>query len=81
MQLYDNDLEFTTRYHALGAGKQVTKFHLKDALLCYLGHLCVPSRKHTKIILETHYRKVERNLGVDNIVVLIHKYLYWKFFY
>ena len=26
------------------------KFHLQDALLCHLGHLCVPSGEHAKII-------------------------------
>ena len=48
--LYKNDLEFGHTYKTLLEGTQVPKFHLQDALLCHLGHLCVSSSEHAKII-------------------------------
>ena len=70
-QLYKNDLEFTTTYHTLVHGNQVPDFHLQDALLCYLGHLCVPSRECSKLIWEGHYSQVAGQFGVEKIVVIL----------
>jgi len=50
-----NDPKFTTSYKMLVDGMEVPYFHLQDALLCYFGHLCVPSNEHSKLILEVHY--------------------------
>jgi hypothetical protein len=47
-QLYNSDSDFTATYQTLSVGKQVPEFHLQDALLCYLDHLCVPSSEHAK---------------------------------
>jgi len=58
-------------------GKKILNFHLYDALLFYLSHLCVPSTKHAKLIWEVHYSQVAGNLGVDKILVLLQKYFYW----
>ena len=55
----------------LVVGKQVPNFHLQDALLCYLGHLYVPSSEHAKLIWEVHYSGVTRHFGVEKIVVVL----------
>ena len=39
-------------------GTKVPNFHLQDALLCHLGHLCVLSRERAKMIWEAHYSRV-----------------------
>ena len=57
--------------------KQVLDFQLKDTLLCYLGHLCVPSRKCAKMIWEAHYSYVTRHFGVEKTMVVLQKYFYW----
>jgi hypothetical protein len=76
-QLYKNDPEFTSTYQMLVDGKKVPDFHLQDALLCYLGHLCVPSSEHAKLIWEAHYSRVAGHFGVEKIVVVLQKYFYW----
>jgi hypothetical protein len=49
-QHFDSDHDFATTYQAVSAGKSVANFHLQDGLLCHLGHLCVPSSEHAKLI-------------------------------
>jgi len=44
-------------------GMKILDFHIQDALLCYLGQLCVPSRKCAKLIWEAHYSQVIGHLG------------------
>ena len=46
--IYKSDPEFSHTYQMLLEGKQVPKFHLQDALLCHMGHLCVPSSERAK---------------------------------
>ena len=62
--------------HSWG-GMQVPNFHLQDALLCHLGHLCVPSSESAKMIWEVHYSQVDGHFGVEKIVALLQKYFYW----
>lgn len=69
--LYKSDLEFGSIYETLLEGKQVPNFHLRDALLCHLGHLCVPSSECTKMIWEAHYSQVARHFEVEKIVVVL----------
>jgi hypothetical protein len=40
--LYKSDLDFGHTYKMLLEGNRVPNFHLQDALLCHLGHICVP---------------------------------------
>jgi hypothetical protein len=61
----------------LGANLVVANFHLQDGLLCRLGHLCVPSSKHMKLICEAHYSRVAGHFGVENTVVVLQKNFYW----
>ena len=75
--LYKSDLEFSHTYHTLLKGNQVPKFHLQDVLLCHMGHVCVPSSEHVKMIWEAHYSRVTRHFGVEKIVVVLQKYFYW----
>jgi hypothetical protein len=42
-----------------------------------MGHLCVPTRKHAKLISEAHYSQVARHFGVEKTVVVLQKHLYW----
>jgi len=58
-------------------GKQVLEFHLQDTLLCHLGHLCVPSRKSAKIILEAHYSRVAGHFWVEKTREMLQEYFYW----
>jgi hypothetical protein len=46
----------------------VVDFHLQDGLLCHLGHLCVPSSDHAKMIWESHYSQVAGHFGMEKIV-------------
>ena len=48
--LYKSDLEFSHTYWMLLEGNQVPNFHLQDALLCHMGHLCVPSSECAMMI-------------------------------
>ena len=74
--LNKSDLEFSHTYQTLLEGNQVPKFHLQDALLCHMGHLCVPSSERSKMIWEAHYIQVGWNFGVEKIVVVLQKYFY-----
>ena len=56
--LYESDPEFGHTYKALLGGTQVPNFHLQDALLCHMGHLCVPSSERAKMIWEAQYSPV-----------------------
>jgi hypothetical protein len=51
-QLYYNDHKFVVTCQTLGRCKNVPYFHLQDKVLCYVGHICVPSRKYENIIWE-----------------------------
>ena len=75
-QLYDNDPKFAPIYQSLCAGTQVENFYLQEGLLCYLGHLRVPSSEHAKMIWEALYNCVEGSFGTENYVVVLHKYFY-----
>jgi hypothetical protein len=76
-KLYEIDPEFTTTYHMLGTNTHVTNFHLQDRLLCHLGHLFLPSREREKLIWESHYSRVEKHFGIENIVAMLQKHFYW----
>jgi hypothetical protein len=76
-QIYNQDLDFATTYQLLGTGVNVTYFHIHDELLCHLSHLCVPVSEGAKIILESHYSQMEGHFGVEKIVVILQKELYW----
>ena len=52
--------------------KQVLDFHLQYALLCYLGHICVPLSERAKMIWQAHYSQVARHFGVEKM------WLYYK---
>jgi len=75
--LHKSDLEFGHTYQTLLEGHHVTYFHLQDALLCHLGHLCVPSSKHAKMIWQAHYSRAVGNFKVEKIVAVLQKYFYW----
>ena len=76
-QLYSSDSDFAATYQLLAAGTPVADFYLQDGLLCNLGHLCVPSNEHAKLIWEAHYSQVAGNFSVEKIVAVLHKYFYW----
>ena len=76
MKLYKNDPDFTSTYQILVDGKQIPNLHLKDTLLCYLGHLCVP-KEHAKLIWEAHHNKVVGHFGVEKTLAVQQKYFYW----
>jgi hypothetical protein len=61
--LYKSDPELGHTYNMLLEGKKVLNFHLQDALLCHLGHICVPSSECAKMIWEAHYSRVLGILG------------------
>jgi hypothetical protein len=75
--LYKSDPEFVHTYNTLFEGKQVPNFHLQDSLLCHLGHLCVPSSEHAKMIWEAHYSRVTGHFWVKKTMVVLQKYFYW----
>ena len=58
-------------------GKQAPDFHLHDALLCYLGHICVPSSEHAKMTWDVYYSRVVRHFGVDKTMAVLEKHFYW----
>ena len=74
--LYRSDPEFSHTYQTLLEGNQVTKFHLQDVLLCYMGHLFVPSSECAKMIWEAHYSRVAGHFGVEQTVAVLQKYFY-----
>jgi hypothetical protein len=53
-QLYQQDPDFATAYHLLGKDAIVTAFHIKDGLICHLGHIFVSTSKRAKLIWEAH---------------------------
>jgi hypothetical protein len=75
--LYKSDPEFGHTYNRLLEGKKVPNFHLQDALLCHLGHLCAPSSERPKMIWEAHYSRVAGHFGVEKTVAVLQKYFYW----
>ena len=74
--LYKSDPEFSHTYEELLGGTQAPNFHVQDALLCHLGHLCVPSSERAKMIWESHYSRVAGHFGVEKTVAILHKYFY-----
>jgi hypothetical protein len=76
-QLYQQDPDFTTTYQLLGIGTNVTNFHIQDRLLCHLGHLCVPTSDHAKMIYQAHYSWMVGHFGVEKIVVILQNHFYW----
>ena len=75
--LYKSDPEFGYTYKTFLEGTQVPNFHLQDALLCHLGHLCVPSSECAKMILESHYSLFLGNFRVKKTMVVLQKYFSW----
>ena len=75
--LYKSDPEFSHTYHTLLEGQKVPIFHLQDALLCHLGHLCVPSSEHAKMIWEVYYSWATGHFVVEKMVAVLKKYFYW----
>jgi len=76
--LYKSDLEFDSIYLTLLEGKQVPKFHLQDALLSHLGHICVSSSEHAKMIWEVHYSRFAGHFRVEKTMAVLQKYFYWS---
>ena len=74
--LYRSDPEFNHTYQTLLEGNPVPKFHLQDVLLCHMGHLCVPSNEHAKMIWEAHYSQVAGHFGVEKIMPVLDNYFY-----
>jgi hypothetical protein len=79
-QLSQQDPDISTTYHILGTGVIATDFHIHNKLLFHLGHLCVPTSEHAKMIWDTHYSQVERHFGMEKIVVILQKHFYWPKF-
>ena len=75
--LYKSDQKFGHTYKTLLEGNRVPNFYLQDALLCLLGHLCVPSSEHAKMIWEAHYSRATGHFGVEKTVASLQKYFYW----
>lgn len=42
-----------------------------------MGHVCVPSSEHAKIIWQAHYSQATRNFGVEKTMIVLYKYFYW----
>ena len=76
--LYKSNLEFGHTYQTLLEGWHALDFHLQDALLCHLGHLCVPSSERAKMIWEAHYSRATGHFGVEKTVAVLQKYFYWS---
>jgi hypothetical protein len=75
--LYKRDLDFSHTYKPPLEGNRVPNFHLQDELLCYLGHLCVPSSDHAKMIWEAHYSQVIGHFKVNKTMAILQNYFYW----
>jgi hypothetical protein len=69
--LYDTDPNFSTTYQMLGDNSVVANFHIQDGLFCRLGHLCVSSSEHVKLIWEAHYSQVAGHFGIEKTVVVL----------
>ena len=78
--LYKSELEFSQTYKTLLEGNQVPNFFLQDALLCHMGHLCVPSSERAKMIWEVHYSRVVGHFGVAKIVAVLQYYFIGRTF-
>ena len=52
-------------------GNEVPDFHLQGALLCHLGHLCVPSSEHAKMIWEVPYNRVVEHFREEKTVAVL----------
>jgi hypothetical protein len=76
-KLYQQDLDFITTYHLLGTCATVNDFHIQDNISFHLGHICVPTSEREKMIWKAHYSWVERHFGVEKIVVVLQKKIYW----
>lgn len=76
LHLYKRDPKFGSIYQTLLEGKKVPNFHLQDVLLCHLGHICVPSSEHARMISEEHYSRVTGHFKVEKIVAVLQKYFY-----
>ena len=74
--LYTSDPEFGYTYNTLLEGKKVPNFNLQDALLCHMGHLCVPSSERAKIIWEAHYSQVAGHFRVTETMAVLQNYFY-----
>jgi hypothetical protein len=66
-----------TIYQTLVVGKQVSYFYLLGGVLCHFVHICIPSRKHVKMILEAHYSQVVGNFSMEKIISTLKIYFYW----
>ena len=77
-KLYETDPNFATIYQMLGANAVVDNFHLRDGLLCRLGHVHVPSSERAKLIWEAHYIRVEGHFDVEKKGVMLQKHFYWS---
>ncbi|MDW3502899.1 hypothetical protein NQ272_27485, partial [Escherichia coli] len=75
--LYKRDPELGHTYQALLEGQHVPDFHFHDALLFHLGHLCVPSSEHAKMIWESYYSQILGHFRVEKTVAVLQKYFYW----
>jgi hypothetical protein len=62
----------------MGVGIQVTLFHIRYTLLCYLGHPCVPSCECANLIWKVHYSWVAGKFNVEKTILILQKYFYWK---
>jgi len=74
---YKRNPEFSHTYRTILEGEKVLDFHLWDALLCNMGHLCVPSSECAKMIFEAHYSQVVGHFRVEKMVAVLQKYFYW----
>jgi len=75
--LCKSDPEFDHTYQMLLEDQQVLDFHLQDALLCHLGHLCVPLSEQAKMVWEAHFNQATGHFGVKKMVAVLQKYFYW----
>jgi len=59
-------------------GKEVPYFHLQGALVCHMGHLCVPTSECANMIWEGHYYRLAGHFGIYKIVAVLQKYFYLR---
>jgi len=69
--IYKSDPKFRNTYQMLLEGNEVPDFHLQGALLCHLGHLCVPSSEHAKMIWEVPYNRVVEHFREEKTVAVL----------
>jgi hypothetical protein len=77
-QIYEIDPDFSTTYQMFSANVVVANFHLRDGLLCRLGHIFVPSSERAKLIWEAHYSRVAGHFGIKKIVEMLQKHFNWS---